>query len=101
VTLELEIAGATAEELKAYARWVELSSEVGTKDALFRTVDFALRDVFRRDRLWQEKKRERDRGNGDAPARKDAAPPAALPPRTLPPPNGASATKSVSERTAG
>jgi hypothetical protein len=46
--VELEIAQATADELKEYARWVELSATVGVNDALFRTVDFALRDVFRR-----------------------------------------------------
>ena len=101
VTLELEIAEATADELKEYTRWVELSSAVGTKDALFRTVDFALRDVFRRDRLWQARKHEPDRGNSGPPERKETAAPAAVPPRTLPPPTGVTAARSGSERTPG
>jgi hypothetical protein len=55
--MELEMAETTADELKEYARWVELSSAVATKDALFTTVDFALRDVFRRDRFGLSEQR--------------------------------------------
>src|ERR1700690_1793952 len=58
LTMELPMAEETADELNEYVRWVELSSTVTTKDALFATVDFALRDVFRRDRLWQEQRRK-------------------------------------------
>lgn len=82
--MELPLAEATANELKEYARWVELSAAVTTTDALFATVDFALRDVFRRDRLWQEQRRKAVR-----PATAGAAPPQpapAGPSSPLPPP---------------
>jgi hypothetical protein len=82
VTLDLEVAEATAEELREYARWVELSSAVGTQDALFRTVDFALRDLFRRDRLWQARRRQSDKR--EPPTGPQALPPP--PPGTTPPP---------------
>ena len=64
VKVEIEIAEATADELREYALWVEQSLAVGAKDGLFRTVDFALRDVFRRDRLWQERRRSNERRDG-------------------------------------
>jgi hypothetical protein len=86
VRLELEIAEKTAQELNEYARWVELSSTVGAKDALYRTVDFALRDVFRRDRLWQERRKGGERG--DSPILPQSFPVAAAapPPSPLPAP---------------
>ena len=56
--LEIELGDATADELKEYARWVELSSSLATGDAIFTTVDFALRELFRRDRMWQEQRRK-------------------------------------------
>jgi hypothetical protein len=83
VKMELEMAEATADELREYARWVELSSAVATKDALFTTIDFALRDVFRRDRLWQETRRKGVRAEPSATAPTQPsqhAPPAPLPP---------------------
>lgn len=86
--VEVELAESTAEELKEYARWVELSSTLTTDDAAFTTVDYALRELFRRDRLWQERHRkDTDR----APASTSASPPATVsPPPALPPPtNGA------------
>jgi len=58
VKIDIELVGATAEELKAYSTWVELSSGLGAGEALATTVEFALRDTFRRDRLWQEKRRK-------------------------------------------
>jgi hypothetical protein len=79
----LEISERAADELAEYARWVELSSSVATKDALFMTVDFALRDVFRRDRLWQEKRRKAIRPEPLAtatPQQTQLAPTASLPP---------------------
>jgi hypothetical protein len=93
--LEVELAESTAEELKEYARWVELSSSLTTDDAAFTTVDYALRELFRRDRMWQERKRETDR-KAPASDRKNSA--SAAPPR-LPPPNGAGAARATSERT--
>ena len=57
VKIEVEVEEPTAEELREYARWVELSSAVTTADAFSRTVQYALREVFRRDRLWQERRK--------------------------------------------
>ena len=96
VTMEIELAETTADELREYTRWVELSSSVATTEALFKTVDFALRDVFKRDRLWQEHRRkgaEPDR----APTPK-TSPTQASPPPSLPPPNGSAAPRGASER---
>jgi hypothetical protein len=86
--IEVELPDATAEELSEYARWVELSGSIATKDALFATVDYALHEVFRRDRLWQERRRK----GAESPSMPMPAPPLAItsssPP--LPPPtNGA------------
>jgi hypothetical protein len=87
--LEVELGEETVGELKEYARWVELSSSLATGDALFTTVDFALRELFRRDRLWHAAKR--------APAQQVAAP-TATPARSLPPPNGSGTNRGGSER---
>jgi hypothetical protein len=87
VKIELEIASATADDLKEYTRWVELSSSMTTAEATFSTVDYALREVFRRDRLWKESRRQSERPtNGTSTA--------ATPTRvsSLPPPAGARAS---------
>ena len=97
MTMELPMADATADELKEYVRWVELSSTVTTKDALFATVDFALRDVFRRDRLWQEQRRKAVRAEASAtegPTQSAPPPPTA----SLPPPNRTAASRGPSDR---
>ena len=54
--MEVELGEETAGELREYARWVELSSSLATGDALFTTVDYALRELFRRDHLWRAAK---------------------------------------------
>src|SRR5712671_1772238 len=54
VRLDVEVVDSTADELTEYVRWVELSSALATSDATSKTVDYALREVFRHDRLWQE-----------------------------------------------
>jgi hypothetical protein len=95
MTMELPLADGTADELKEYVRWVELSSTVTTKDASFATVDFALRDVFRRDRLWQEQRR---RGAEGKPSRTLKTAPPASPSASLPPPNGTAAPRGPSDR---
>jgi hypothetical protein len=97
VKLEIELPEATAEELKEYARWVELSSSVSTKDALFQTVGFALRDVFKRDRLWQEQRRKNEEPASPS-ATKTSPPASASPPSSLPLPNGSAAPRGTSER---
>jgi hypothetical protein len=86
--MEIELPEETVDELKEYARWVELSGSLPTDDALFATVDYALRDVFRRDRLWQERRRK---GVEPAQAPISAAPPPATSssPALPPPTNGA------------
>ena len=89
VKVEIEIPEVTADELKEYARWVELSSAATTKDAMVATVDYALRDVFKRDRLWQEQRRK---GAEPEAHRAPKVPPAASAPSTLPPPNGTAAS---------
>ena len=90
VKIELEIASVTADDLKEYTRWVELSSSLTTAEATFSTVDYALREVFRRDRLWKESRRQRDRPT-NVPS--TAAPPARV--SSLPPPAAAAAGSRV------
>ena len=81
VKLEIEITETTASDLKEYVRWVELSSSLTTAEAISKTIDFALRKVFQRDRLWQEARRGSPPANG-APdtARAPSPAPASLPP---------------------
>lgn len=55
--VEVEMSAAMARELAEYAAWVELSSSLTTADAKGTTVELALREVFRRDRVWQERRR--------------------------------------------
>ena len=56
--VEIEIGAETADELAEYVRWVETSQGMATADARAATVEFALRDVFKRDRLWREWRRK-------------------------------------------
>jgi hypothetical protein len=51
VTLELSDRAAT--ELAEYVQWVEECSGITASEAKFKTVDFAVREIFRRDRVWQ------------------------------------------------
>ena len=84
----LEISERTAEVLADYTRWVEKSSGISANEAKFKTVDFALREIFRRDRVWQ--------AQGRAPAEPAKAAPVVTPapasrpavatPPSLPPP---------------
>lgn len=53
----LEISERAAAELAEYARWVEQCSGMPANEARFKTVDFALRETFQRDRVWQAKRR--------------------------------------------
>ena len=53
----LEISERAAGELAEYTRWVEQWSGIAASEAKFKTVDFALREIFRRDRIWQAKRR--------------------------------------------
>jgi hypothetical protein len=96
--IEVELAAEIADELREYARWVELSSSLTTDDAASTTVDFALRELFRRDRMWQARRREPERKEGGSPERKDTPPPAPTTSRPLPPPNGTGAARGAAER---
>ena len=53
----LEISERAAGELAEYTRWVEQCSGMAANEAKFMTVDFALREIFRRDRVWQTQRR--------------------------------------------
>ena len=69
VKLEVDVTDSTAEELTEYVRWVELSCSIATSDAKSKTVDFALRDLFKHDRLWREHQKNGDRrGSPPEPA---------------------------------
>jgi hypothetical protein len=63
-----------------YVAWVQRCSDKTADDATTATVDFALREVFRRDRLWRDERR--------IPERTPAAKPSTTPASTLPPPGG-------------
>ncbi|HZL17501.1 MAG TPA: hypothetical protein VFG23_07125 [Polyangia bacterium] len=52
-----EISERAAEELAEYAHWVAKCSAIAPNEAKFKTVDFALREIFRRDRVWQAERR--------------------------------------------
>src|SRR5436305_139066 len=84
----LEISERVEEELAAYTRWVEKSSGISATEARFKTVDFALREIFRRDRVWQAERRAPFEPVKAAPVVTPAtAPrPAAAAPPSLPPP---------------
>jgi hypothetical protein len=92
--IELEINSEAAAELADYARWVEVSEGMSTAEATATTVEFALRNVFKRDRLWREQRRKADKQPTPAvtgPARPaPAAPPS--PPPHAPSPARASVT---------
>ena len=101
-TILTEVSADTAQELSAYAVWVResASAKLTPAEAMSKTIDFALRDVFSRDKCWQEHKRT----GGRAVGTRETAPPAlaatatassfspgsrvATAPSTLPPPGG-------------
>src|SRR4051812_10838016 len=84
----LEISERAAEELAEYTRWVEKWSGIAANEARFKTVDFALREIFHRDRVWQAERRAPSQPAKAAPvATPSPAPrPAAASPPSLPPP---------------
>jgi hypothetical protein len=83
-TILTEVSVEVASELGDYAAWVKESApaKMTAAEATSKTVDYALRDTFRRDQRWQEKKK----GVGRAPdAAGDAQPmPASVTPRPAP-----------------
>jgi hypothetical protein len=100
-TILTEVSADTAQELSAYAAWVRESApaKLTPAEATSKTIDFALRDVFARDKCWLEHKRTGSRavGKGEIPPSAPAATPAASSspvsrtapaPSALPPPSG-------------
>lgn len=102
----LEISERAAEDLAEYTRWVEKWSGIAANEAKFKTVDFALREIFRRDRIWQAERRGSSEPAKAAPAvtaptasavtplPASAPRPATATPPSLPPPSPASREKS-------
>jgi len=88
--IEIEVGAEAAAELAEYVRWLEVSEGMSAADARATTVEFALRNVFKRDRLWQEWRRKDERHGpkqATAPTTTRPAEPAAPSP-SLPPPSG-------------
>jgi hypothetical protein len=65
---EVELTTDIASEFAEYAAWVEMSSSLTTADAKSTTVEFALRDLFRRDRVWRERQSSSERRSPPPPA---------------------------------
>ena len=87
--IEIEMPADVAEDFAKYVGWVEVSEGMSTADARAATVEFALRNVFKRDRLWQEWRRKDERDDPEqAPAStttrsaQPAAPSPSLPPQS-------------------
>lgn len=88
--VSFEISDRAAGELAEYTQWVEECSGMTASQARFKTIDFALREVFRRDRVWQSKRRKAPQPEPIVSAPTvttgPAARPVASPPPSLPPP---------------
>jgi|HubBroStandDraft_6_1064221.scaffolds.fasta_scaffold60894_2 hypothetical protein len=83
-TILTEVSVDVAQELGDYAAWVKESApaKMTAAEATSKTVDYALRDTFRRDQRWQDKKRGVGRPQGTAG---DPQPtPASVTPRPAP-----------------
>ena len=65
-TILTEISADTAQELSEYAAWVRESAptKMTPAEAVSKTVNFAVSDLFARDKCWQEKKRTGGRAAG-------------------------------------
>jgi hypothetical protein len=84
--VSLEIGERVSQELADYTRWVEKWSGIPSNDARFKTVDFALRELFRRDRVWQAEKRSPEPAKAAPVVTPSPAPrPTAATPPSLPP----------------
>jgi hypothetical protein len=80
----LEISERANAELAEYTRWVEQYSGMQASEARFKTVDFALLETFRRDQVWQAKRRASPQPRPIPPATAPAAPAPALSPVSPP-----------------
>lgn len=95
-TLEVTIPEDTAETLAEYTAWVRQCRDMTTEEAVTAVIDYALRELFRRDRLWRNRGSEEGGGKARAPAATPRPLPTALPEQrpaasgtTLPRPEGA------------
>jgi hypothetical protein len=86
--IELELPTETVEALREYAAWVQQRATMTIEAATNATVNFALRHVFRRDRLWQEHRKNPD-GHARAASTPSASAPQPSPAPSLPPPSAA------------
>ena len=86
-TILTEVSADTAQELSAYAVWVRESApaKLTPAEAMSKTIDFALRDVFARDKCWQEHKRTGGRTVGTGRNRRRPHSPQLRPRRRLSP----------------
>jgi len=80
----LEISERAAAELAEYTRWVEQYSGMQASEARFKTVDFALLETFRRDQVWQAKRRASPQPRATSPAISPPSPPPAVSPVSPP-----------------
>jgi hypothetical protein len=78
--IEVALPITTVETLTEYVAWVQRCGDKTVDAATTATVDFALRELFRRDRLWRDERR--------IPERTPPTKPPATPPPALPPPAG-------------
>jgi hypothetical protein len=56
--LEVAIPESTAKTLAEYTAWVRQCRDMSSEEATTSTIDYALREVFRRDRLWRDRRRK-------------------------------------------
>jgi hypothetical protein len=85
----LEVSEQAASELAEYTQWVEQYARLDAGEAKFKTIDYALREVFRRDIAWQARRREAVASRPTAPTASPATTPTTAtraPSPSLPPP---------------
>lgn len=101
-TILTEVSADTAEELSEYAVWVKESAptKMTPAEATSKTINFALRELFARDKRWHEHQRTGGRAVGTeegaphalapplTPTSLSPVPPTATAPSPLPPPGG-------------
>ncbi|MES1207092.1 MAG: hypothetical protein ABUS79_14235 [Pseudomonadota bacterium] len=78
--IDVALPASTVKTLTEYATWVQRCGDMTAEAATTATVDFALREVFRRDHLWRDERR--------IPERRPPENPAATTTPALPPPTG-------------
>ena len=71
-TILTEVSADTAQELSEYAAWVRESAptKMTPAEAISKTVNFAVRDLFARDKRWHEHKRT----DGPPPSTDESSP---------------------------